>query len=122
MGDLRDYRDLEVWKRSIGLVKQVYRLCASLPEQERFHLASQMQRAAVSVAANIAEGAERNGTPEFLHFLGIARGSAAELETLLVLTSELGLLPAEATRRLQEELTTVRKMLSALMRSLRLKA
>jgi four helix bundle protein len=122
MGGLRDYRDLEVWRKSIELVKRVYPLCATLPKQEAYGLASQMQRAAVSIAANIAEGAERNGTREFVQFVGIARGSAAELETLLLLAAELGLVPVESTQALQEELTTIRKMLSALMKSLRSRA
>jgi four helix bundle protein len=121
VSELRDYRDLAVWQNSMALAKQVYQLCARLPREETFGLTSQIRRAAVSIAANIAEGAERNGTREFIHFLGTARGSAAELETLLLLASELTLVPAQAVPALQQELTKIRKMLSALVRSLRAK-
>jgi four helix bundle protein len=105
----------------MALVKQAYELCAALPREEMFGLASQIRRAAVSVPANIAEGAERNGTGEFIQFLGVARGSAAELETLLLLASDVGVAPPEATLPLRDQLATVRRMLSALMRSLRSK-
>ena len=121
MSDVRDYRDLKVWRKSMALVKQVYRLCAGFPREEMFGLTSQIRRAAVSIVANIAEGAERNGTQEFVHFLGIARGSAAELETLLLLSSELDLAPIKSVPPLRDELTAIRKKLSALMRSLRCK-
>src|SRR5438105_14075541 len=83
MSDLRDYRDLEVWKRSIELAVRIQELSRSWPREELYGLTSQTRRAAVSIAANIAEGAERSGTGEFIQFLGIARGPAAELETLL---------------------------------------
>ena len=97
-------------------------VCVASHDSKNFGLKDQMQRSAISIPSNIAEGAERNGTPEFVHFLGIARGSAAELETLLLLTGELGLRRAEAVHPLQEELTIIRRMLSALMKSLRSRA
>ena len=118
---MRDCRDLEVWQKSMVLVKQAYLLCATLPKEEIYGLVSQIRRAAVSILANIAEGAERNGTGAFIQFLGVARGSAAELETLLLLTGEVGVAPPEATLLLRDQLASVRRMLSALMRSLRLK-
>jgi len=84
---------LEVWQKSIGLAELVYRLSAKFPPEEKFGLTSQVRRAAASVAANIAEGSEREGTREFLQFLGIANGSIAKTETLLILAARLGLAP-----------------------------
>ena len=72
---LRSYRDLEVWQQSMELAEVVWRLAARFPGEERFGMTSQLRRAATSVPANIAEGAERHGTREFLQFLGIASGS-----------------------------------------------
>ncbi len=72
------------------LVKAVYELTASFPAEERYGLAQQMRRAAVSIPSNIAEGAGRNGSKEYLHFIGISRGSLAELETQMQLAVMLG--------------------------------
>jgi four helix bundle protein len=86
----RKHRDLLAWQRAIDLVKVVYQLTSVFPDSERFGLAAQMRRAAVSVPSNIAEGAARNTTKEYLHFLGIARGSLSELDTQTVIAGELG--------------------------------
>jgi four helix bundle protein len=122
MNTLKSYRDLEVWKKSIELAEQVYRLSAKFPAEERFGLTSQIRRAAVSVAANIAEGAEREGTREFLQFLGIASGSLAEVETFLVLAEKLDMVTPEETSPVQAQAATVGRMLNGLKRSLRSKA
>lgn len=86
----RQHYDLRVWQDGIALVKAVYGLTARLPRDELFGLTSQMRRAAVSVPANIAEGAARATQKEFTHFLTIARGSLSELDTLLILCIEVG--------------------------------
>ncbi len=86
----RKHRDLLAWQHAIQLVKEVYQLTAQFPDSERFGLAAQMWRAAVSVPSNIAEGAARLSKKEFLHFLGIARGSLSEIDTQLVVATELG--------------------------------
>jgi four helix bundle protein len=83
------YRDLEVWQFGIQLTKQVYELTRTFPKHELYSLSNQMQRAAVSVPANIAEGHARSSTKEFLHHLSISRGSLAELETMLTIAEEL---------------------------------
>ena len=83
------FRELEVWQLARVLVKDVYQLSAELPESERYGLRSQIQRAAVSIAANIAEGSGRKSDGSFVQFLKIALGSVAELETLMVLCSDL---------------------------------
>jgi len=122
MTSVKSYRDLEVWRKSIELVEMVYRLSSGFPQEERFGLTSQIRRAAVSVAANIAEGAEREGTGEFLQFLGIASGSLAETETLLVVAQRLNLAREQDVRDLMEQAATAGRMLNGLKRSLRSKA
>ena len=88
----RRHKRLTLWQDAIDLVTQIYRITANYPEQEKFGLVSQMRRAAVSVASNIAEGSARNSDREFLRFLYIARGSLAELETQLEISKQLKLI------------------------------
>lgn len=88
----RRHYELRVWRDGIALTKTVYALSSKLPRDEQFGLISQMRRAAVSVPANIAEGAARGSRKEFAHFLTIARGSLSELDTLLIICGELGYL------------------------------
>ncbi|HEY0007805.1 MAG TPA: four helix bundle protein, partial [Tepidisphaeraceae bacterium] len=85
---IRDFRDLVVWQKAIALAKAVYVLTRSFPADERFGLTNQVRRASVSVSSNIAEGHARSGR-EFRPFLSIARGSAAEVESQLLLAVEL---------------------------------
>jgi len=107
-----NFKDLLVWQKSKDLTREVYLLCKSLPKEEVYGTCSQIQRSAISVPSNIAEGYRRNGSKEFLQFLGIASGSCAELETQLILVAEIyGL----GTQALQVESIQVQKMLSALI-------
>ena len=119
MGALRSYRDLTVWRRSLDWVEGVYRLSAGWPGDERFGLTSQARRASVSVAANIAEGAARRTTGEFLPFIGIARGSLAETETLLILSGRLGYSTEPAVAELLSDADELGRMLAGLTASLR---
>jgi len=99
----RTHHDLEVWQAGIKLVSEVYEITEAFPKQERFGLAQQIRRCAVSVPSNIAEGSARLSDREFLHFLGVARGSLSELETQLIIAKELGYLnsiPSELIERL----------------------
>ena len=84
------HKDLDVWKKSIDLVVLVYKICEKFPTHEKYGLISQLQRAAVSVPSNIAEGAGRNSTKEYIRFLSIAQGSLSELETQLIIADKLG--------------------------------
>lgn len=111
----KSYRDLSVWQRSFVLVEEVYKLCRKLPEVEKFGLTSQIQRSAVSIPSNIAEGQQRSGNKEFKQFLGIARGSAAELSTQLLLASSIYKFE---TANLIEDLETIQKMLYSLQQKL----
>jgi len=86
---MSSYRDLKVWQQSFELAKIVYAITDQLPPEEKFGLMSQAQRSAVSIPSNIAEGQQRNSDKEFRHFIGIARGSAAELSTQLMLIQDI---------------------------------
>ena len=122
MSTLKSYQDLEVWKKSIDLAEMIYRISTQFPTEEKFGLTSQIRRAAVSVPANIAEGAARKGTGEFLQFLGVASGSLAETETFLVLAERLHMLTPEQTHPVQQQAADVGRMLNGLKRSLRSKS
>ena len=86
----QSYKDLNVWKKGIGLAKLMSSLTAKFPKEERFGLVSQMRRAAVSIPSNIAEGQAGHTTGEFIQFISHAEGSVAELNTQLILAIELG--------------------------------
>jgi len=114
------FRNLTVWKNGIQLAKKVYQFSLGLPKQELYGLASQMQRASVSVSANIAEGHARDSTKEFLHILRIARGSLAELETLLTIASELGYLQKKLHAELLSYCDQIGRMITGLRKSIKL--
>ncbi len=118
MSAVRSYQDLVVWKKALELAEMVYRVSASFPADERFGMTSQVRRAAVSVASNIAEGAGRHGSKEFLHFLGVASGSLAEVETILILAQRMGMADSEQVTELLAQAAEIGRMLSGLKRSL----
>ncbi len=114
---VRSYRDLVVWQKAMDLVAECYRVTKLLPEEETYGLVSQIQRAAVSVPANIAEGHGRDHLGDYLHQLSIANGSVMELETHLLLAERLGYVGAiECALLLTAE---VGRMLAGLTKSLR---
>lgn len=115
------YRDLEVWKKSIDWVETIYRVSASFPSEERFGLTAQLRRAAASVPANVAEGAARSGTGEYLQFLSVASGSLAEVETFLILAGRMNFIAPENLEPLQAQAEEISKMLGGLKRALRSK-
>jgi len=80
-GSIKSYRDLEVWQKGMALVKEVYQFTTHFPSEEKFSLVNRMRRAAVSIPSNLAEGQARSTTGQFQHFIYIALGSVAELET-----------------------------------------
>ena len=86
MRNNKPHKNLEVWKLSMKLCQDVYQVCKDLPLDEKYGLASQMKRAAISVPSNVAEGAARNSEKEFIQFLSIAQGSLSELDTQLDLS------------------------------------
>ena len=86
---VESFKDLQVWQKAMGLVELVYIVADQLPKYELYALGDQIRRSAISIPSNIAEGSKRHNTREFYHFIGIARGSAAELETQLLLVEKL---------------------------------
>lgn len=112
---LRNYKDYEVWQRAMDLAEDVYGLIRMLPVEEKFSLADQMRRAAISVPSNIAEGQGRQSDKEFVHFLYIARGSIAELETQLLLCIRLKYLSDQLVRDVLNLCRKISMMLNALI-------
>jgi four helix bundle protein len=113
------YKELEVWKKSMDLVEQVYLVSNDFPNHEKFGLVSQMQRAAVSIPANIAEGWGRSSTLEYIHFLKIAKGSLLELETHIIIAERLKYLDNSKSKKLISRIDEVLRMLSSLITSLK---
>lgn len=107
-----------VWQKGIELAKLLYPLTATLPNEEKFGLVSQMRRAAVSVPSNVAEGQARHTTGEFIQFISYAEGSIAELDTQLYLSVELGFVTNELANPSFELIEELRRMLNSLRRKL----
>ena len=118
MGVVASYRELVVWQKSMVLVEQVYAIVRLLPVEERFALSDQMRRAAVSIPSNIAEGQAREAEREFAHFLSIAQGSRAELETQLELCTRLNYVSIDEIKPAYLTCQEVGKMLRTLIRKL----
>jgi four helix bundle protein len=112
------YRDLKVWQQAMAVAKAVYELTSVFPKTEIYALSSQLQRAAVSIPSNIAEGHARQSPGDFARYLSIAMGSAAELETQLLLAQELGYTTPERVSKLLESSAEVGRMLRGLQKSL----
>ncbi len=109
------HRQLEVWQDAMALAKDVHKAIRGFPPEERFGLYSQISRTSVSVPSNIAEGASRRSARDFAHFLGIARGALAELDTQLELAETFGFLSYSSERK--EEIARLARRLNALLRS-----
>ena len=120
MAYTRTFRDLIVWQKSVALAKCVYVSTAQMPDSERFGLTTQMRRAAVSIPSNIAEGNARQSRKDYIHYLVMARGSLAELETQVIIAQELMLLPHDTG--LIEAMREISRMLQALITNLRCNA
>ena len=87
---IKTHKDLDVWKLSIQLVKDIYQLSSKFPSEEKFGLVAQIRRAVVSIPSNISEGAARNSDKDYIRFLYISLGSLSEIETQLIIAEELG--------------------------------
>lgn len=115
---IRNYRGLKVWQRGIDLVKKVYSVTREFPKHEQYALANQMQRSAVSVPSNIAEGQTRKSSKEFKQFLYIAQSSLSELDTQIVISQELGYLDNQKGSEIESVILELRRMIYALINSL----
>ena len=114
---MRPHERLDVWREAVDFVVTVYRATESFPREEKFGLTSQVRRAAVSVPANIAEGAARRSPKEFAYFISNAQGSASELETELLIAHRLGYLRQSTYLELRNTLDHIGRMLIGLYRS-----
>ena len=119
MVEVKSYRDLKVWNRAMDLVIMCYQLTPKLPKTEVYGLTSQIQRAAVSIPANIAEGKGRNNLGEYIYHLSIANGSLKELETHLLIIERLSYLESSALHPVLELAEEIGRMLSTLIKTLK---
>lgn len=113
---VESFKQLTVWQRSIQVVKEVYRVSSEFPASEQYGLVNQMRRAAISIPANIAEGKKRKTKKDFLMFLRVADGSAAELETLVIIAKDV--YPDARFEQVSSLLEEVQKMLTTMIKNL----
>ena len=114
----RSFEELEVWQKGCRVAVETYEI---LKDCKDYGLKDQMTRSAVSIASNIAEGAERDSKAEFARFLHIAKGSAAELRTQVYIAEQIGVIEVSTRKELVDELKSVSSMLHALIKSLKIK-
>ena len=113
---MSSYKELDAWKKSKDLVKEIYIELNSFPSDEKFGLISQIKRASVSVPSNIAEGHGRNHTKDTIQFLHISRGSLYEVETLLIISEDLGFITSEKSTLLQSKISECARILNGLIK------
>lgn len=116
---MKDFREIIVWQRSHALTLEIYRLTAKFPKEEIWGITSQMRRAASSIPANISEGCGRDGDAELKRFMNIALGSACELDYFILLSADLGYLPAPDRQKLAAEILEIRRMLGGFIQKLK---
>jgi len=112
---LQTHKDLKVWQFSKELVVDIYKLTASFPKEEIYTITSQIKKSAISIPSNIAEGSARESNKEYIHFLYIALGSVAELDTQLRIAKDLGFINSKEFKEIIEKLDEIGKMLSGLI-------
>ena len=117
-GKINSYRDLLVWQKGLALSYDLYEVTQSFPDKERYGLISQIRRAAVSVPSNIAEGQARYGQKEFVHFLYIAKGSLAELDTQCLIAQHLSYISEEKCKYVLSKIHEIQRMLYSLINKL----
>jgi four helix bundle protein len=115
---VKDYRDLIVWQKAMDLVERIYRASGAFPREEIYGLTSQIRRAAVSVPSNVAEGNGRNTTRDYVHFLGMAYGSAKEVETQVLIAERLHYIDSSRSDELVNATTEVARLISGLLNAL----
>lgn len=116
---INSYQDLEVWKKAMELVTDIYKVTQTFPKEELYSMTNQLRRASVSVPANIAEGWGRGTTKEYMQFLRIARGSLLEVETLMTISRNLGYVNAQIQEPILQKILEISKMVNALINSLK---
>lgn len=116
--EVKSYKDLEVWQKAMDLVVKCYQITIGFPKSEIYGLTSQLQRAAVSIPANIAEGRERKYSKEFIQHLSIAYSSLAELETHIQIAQRLNYISSFNTKQLLEQTAEIGRMINGLRKSI----
>ena len=116
---MKDFRTLKVWEKAHALTLAIYKATENFPKHEIYALTSQLQRAAVSIPANIAEGCGKDSDAELKRYFLISMGSASELEYLLILAHDLAYLPENAFQSMTNDLVEIRKMLNAFIQKLK---
>jgi four helix bundle protein len=112
---VNSYKDLIVWQKSVDLCEEVYRQTEKFPKSEAYGLTSQIRRCVVSIPSNIAEGQRRGHKLEYIHFLRIAFGSGAELETQLIISQKVGFIDEKNLTRIDTLLSEIMKMLNVMI-------
>ncbi|MCZ8284871.1 MAG: four helix bundle protein [Bacteroidia bacterium] len=115
---MNNFKELKIWKDSIDLAVDIYKMTKLFPDTEKFGLASQMNRCSISISSNIAEGAGRNNQKEFRQFLGIAQGSACELESQLIVSQRLEFMSEDVLKLQAEKLVHIQNMINKLIKTL----
>lgn len=115
---MRDFREVKVWGKAHSLVLKIYKMTRKFPKEELYGLISQMRRAGISIAANIAEGSGKKGDADFARFLQISMGSASELEYFLLLSHDLGFITKEEFEISTSDVTEIKKMLTSFIQTL----
>ena len=115
---IKSYRDLNIWKKSIVVVEDIYKITKIFPKEEIYGLTSQLRRSAVSIPSNIAEGFTRFHNKEYRQFLYISLGSCAELNTQIIISSHLSYLDSEKADRILNEIDEISKMIMGLIKKL----
>ena len=118
---INSYKDLIVWQKAVALVTSIYALTKSFPQEEKFGIVSQLNRASVSIPSNIAEGWGRESSKNYLQFLKIARGSVMETETLLVISKNLNYIDDSKYEGISQEIEEVSRILQGLINSIQQK-
>ncbi len=116
---MHKYNDLIIWKKSMELAKVIYTLTDKFPKDERFGIISQMRRASISIASNIAEGAGRESKKEFVYFLSVSNGSSYELQTQLLIAEEVDFINPEKIKQANDLIDEIQKMNFALRKKLK---
>jgi len=119
MGNIRGYKDLDVWKKGMEVVKEVYTVTQKFPREEKYGLTNQVRRAATSIVSNIAEGKMRQYTNEYVQFLYVALGSCAEVDTQMTIAEELGYIDRGTNSKLLEEIDHIARMLRNLIKGIK---
>ncbi len=106
---MNNYKNLEIWQKSIALAVDIYSLLKVFPKSENFNTIDQIRRCSISIASNIAEGAGRNSDKEFIHFLSISNGSSTELESLIIISNKLNFISDDLKEKFVEKINEIQK-------------